>query len=157
MPHSFPPTRNNALCWLCSDILHAYVLACFFDIFCPNFFAFEKLASKNPYIEKFLFIQRSIQKPPEHLRSFLQKTIFAKRLKSIDFSNISSFLFPTVNKRTHKPLFWQHQLARIFINILYYLNSHIRILFIRFLNPCEINIPLFQWKRSVWGESMQNS
>ena len=47
-------------CLLCSNILHAYVLACFFDINCPIFFAFEKLTSKNPYIEKFLFIQGSI-------------------------------------------------------------------------------------------------
>ena len=43
-------------CLLCSKILHAYVLACFFDIVCPIFFAFEKLTSKNPYIEKILFI-----------------------------------------------------------------------------------------------------
>ena len=47
-------------CLLCSNILHAYVLACFFGIVCPVSFAFEKLTSKNPYIEKFLFIQRSI-------------------------------------------------------------------------------------------------
>ena len=39
---------------------YAYVFACFFDIDCRIFFAFEKLTSKNPYIEKFLFIQRSI-------------------------------------------------------------------------------------------------
>ena len=47
-------------CLLCSEILHAYVLVCFFDIVCPIFFKFEKLTSKNPYLEKFLFIQRSI-------------------------------------------------------------------------------------------------
>ena len=104
-------------CLLCSNILHAYVLVCFFGIVCPVSFAFEKLTSKNPYIEKFLFIQRSIQKPSEHLRRmFFQKrikgyfcgrpfTIFAKRLKSIDFSKITSFLFPTVKKRTYKPFF----------------------------------------------------
>ena len=63
-------------CLLCSNILRAYVLACFFDILCPIFFTFEKLTSKNPYIEKFLFIQRSIWNPPEHLsRSFLRKRI----------------------------------------------------------------------------------
>ena len=38
----------------------SYVLTCFFDIVCPIFFTFEKLTSKNPYIKKFLFIQRSI-------------------------------------------------------------------------------------------------
>ena len=48
------------ICLLRSNILHTYVLACFFDIVCPIFFAFEKLTFKNPYIEKFLFIQRSI-------------------------------------------------------------------------------------------------
>ena len=47
-------------CFLCSNILHAYVLACIFNIVCPIFFAFEKLTSKNPYIEKCIFIQRSI-------------------------------------------------------------------------------------------------
>ena len=47
-------------CLLYSNILLAYVLACFFDIVCPIFFPFEKLTSKNPYIEKFLLIQRSI-------------------------------------------------------------------------------------------------
>ena len=47
-------------CLLCSNALHAYVLPYFFAIVCPIFFAFEKLTSKNPYIEKFLFIQRSI-------------------------------------------------------------------------------------------------
>ena len=40
--------------------LNAYVLAYFFDIVCPVFIAFEMLSSKNPYIEKFLFIQKSI-------------------------------------------------------------------------------------------------
>ena len=53
-------------CLLCSNILHAYVLACFFDIVCPIFFAFEKLTSKNPHIEKFIFMQRSIKNLPEH-------------------------------------------------------------------------------------------
>ena len=57
-------------------------------------------------------------------KKYLELTIFAKRLKTIDFSKISSFLFPTANKRTHKFFFWQHSLGRIFINILYYLNSH---------------------------------
>ena len=47
-------------CFLCSNILHVYVLACFSDIVCPIFFAFEKLTTNNPYIEKFLFTQRSI-------------------------------------------------------------------------------------------------
>ena len=45
---------------LYSNILRAYVLACFFDIICPIFFTFEKLTSKNIYIEKFIFIQRNI-------------------------------------------------------------------------------------------------
>ena len=45
---------------LYSNILRAYVLACFFGIICPIFFTFEKLTSKNIYIEKFIFIQRSI-------------------------------------------------------------------------------------------------
>ena len=43
--------------------LTCLVLACFFDIICPIFvffLTFEKLTSKNPHIEKFLFIQRSI-------------------------------------------------------------------------------------------------
>ena len=66
-----------------------------------------------------------------YLKKYLEPTwtskkefFFAKKLKSIDFSTISSFLFSTVNERTHKPFFWQHPLARVFINILYYLNSH---------------------------------
>ena len=46
---------------------YAYVLACFFDIVYLIFFVFEKLTSKNLYVEKFLFIQSSIQNPPEHL------------------------------------------------------------------------------------------
>ena len=40
--------------------LTCLVLACFLDMVCPIFFIFEKLTSKNPYIEKFLFIQRTI-------------------------------------------------------------------------------------------------
>ena len=40
--------------------LTCLVLACIFDIVCPIFFTFEKLTSEIPYIEKFLFIQRSI-------------------------------------------------------------------------------------------------
>ena len=43
---------------LCAHMF--YKLVCSFDIVCPIFFAFEKLTSKNSYIEKFLFIQRSI-------------------------------------------------------------------------------------------------
>ena len=61
---------------------------------------------------------------PKRIKGWKPLTILTKRLKSIDFSKISSFLFPTVNKQNHKPFFWQHPSARIFINILYYLNSH---------------------------------
>ena len=45
-------------CLLCSNNLCAYVLACFFEIICPIFFTFQKLVSKNPHIEKSLFIQK---------------------------------------------------------------------------------------------------
>ena len=54
---------------LCADMIYMFVVlkyltclrACmFFDIVCPIFFAFEKLTSKNPHIEKILFIQISI-------------------------------------------------------------------------------------------------
>ena len=50
-------------CLLYSNILHAYVLACFFDIVCPIFFAFEKLTSKNPHIEKTSFYSKKYLEP----------------------------------------------------------------------------------------------
>ena len=60
LPVLCPYVLTFFTCWLCSNILHAYVLADFFDMVCPISFVFEKLTSKNPYIEKFIFIQRSI-------------------------------------------------------------------------------------------------
>ena len=50
-------------CMLCSNMEHAYVLACFFDIVCPIFFAFEKLTSKNPHIEKTSFYSKKYLEP----------------------------------------------------------------------------------------------
>ena len=47
---SCPYVLTYFACLLCSNILHAYMLACFVDIICPIFFAFEELTSKNPYI-----------------------------------------------------------------------------------------------------------
>ena len=76
-----PYVLTRFTCLVCSNILHAHMLACFFDIICPIFLAFEKLTSKNPYIEKFLFIQRSIYNLPEHLRrSLCEKELKAKSL-----------------------------------------------------------------------------
>ena len=124
---SYVPTCFT--CLLCSHILHAYNLVCFFNIVCPIFFALEKLTSKNPYIEKFQSSKKYLEPTWTSKKEFFAKRLkafhyFCKKVKKHRFSKISSFLFPAVNKRAHKPYFWQHPLARIFINILYYLNSH---------------------------------
>ena len=50
-------------CMLCSNMEHAYVLAFFFNIFCPIFFAFEKLTSKIPHIEKTSFYSKKYLEP----------------------------------------------------------------------------------------------
>ena len=54
-------------CMLCSNILRAYMLACLMFLVCPIYLTFEKLNSKNSYIEKFIFIERSIWNPLGHL------------------------------------------------------------------------------------------
>ena len=79
-------------CLLCSNNLCAYVLACFFEIICPIFFTFEKLASKNPHIEKSLFIQKVFR---THLNIydgvFCEKELKAKSVSL--FSQKGSILY----------------------------------------------------------------
>ena len=110
---------------LCACVLLWHGLSYFLYIWKVNF---QKSFYRNFFFSLKVVFRTHLEQP---WRNFLWKRIkgksfdyFAKRLKSIDFSKISSFLFPTVNKHTHKLFFWEHSMARIFINILYYLNSH---------------------------------
>ena len=72
---------------------------------------------------KILFYSKKYLEPT-WTSSFLQKKAFHYFRKKAKKHRLVKSLFPTVNKRSHKPFFWQHPLVRIFVNILYYLNSH---------------------------------
>ena len=119
---------------MCSHVLQACVLiwhclSYFLCIWKVNFqkFLYRKISlySKKYLEPTWASMKESFCK--KELKAKKSFTVFAKRVKIIDFSEICSFLIPTEYKQTHKPFFWQDPLARIcriFISSLYYLYSH---------------------------------
>ena len=111
----------------------------------PWFFLIRKLHRHIPHILRKILanIQKNIyifnlvryallgitlpSKPPSnhYTTSGLEnsKTLVLAYKKCIVVSKISNFLFPTLNKQNSQnlPFFWRHPVARMFINILYYI------------------------------------
>ena len=88
---------------MCSHVFHvscaqvSYMLTCLRHSFTSFFFTFEKLSSKNLYIEKFLLLQRSIQ---THL--IIYEGVFCEK-KMIDLHPnefYTHFIFVDTNLKT---------------------------------------------------------
>ena len=106
-----PYVFTRLTCLLSSNILHAYMLASFFDILCPISFIFKKLNHKNSRSEKFLLIQRSIRTHlnvnegiffAKNINGLKLLIIFAKRLHhrfSTEF--YTHFIFIDANLKTY--------------------------------------------------------